>query len=54
MFNMNFPIDVLWVNSQYAVVDVREQIPVSNLLNPLTWNHMPKKGCEICDRTWKI
>lgn len=43
MFHMNFPIDVIWVNSSFEVVDIRKQIKPSKIWNPRTWNHMPKK-----------
>ena len=42
MFGMKFPIDIVYVNSEMKVVDVKNAKPMS--FNPLTWRvYYPKE-----------
>jgi uncharacterized protein len=42
MFGMRYPIDVVWVDREMKVVDVRRGIVPSRLSKPRTWTHMPR------------
>lgn len=44
MFFMRFPIDVVWLNSDMVVVDLKKSILPFNPLNRKTWNiYKPRK-----------
>ncbi len=44
---MRYSIDVVWVDSEKKVVDVRKNIPPLGLLRPATWRtYAPKKAAK--------
>src|SRR5512137_2188051 len=47
MFNMDYPIDVIWVNKDMEAVDVRRGVKQSKLTRPSTWRmHLPKAAAK--------
>jgi len=47
MMFMNYPIDVVWINSSHVVVDVAGSIPPLSLADRKTWRlYKPKKRAQ--------
>jgi uncharacterized membrane protein (UPF0127 family) len=47
MMFMLYPIDVIWLNTEKQVVEVRRNIPAFNILKPSTWRiYHPKKPAK--------
>lgn len=47
MFLMSYSIDVIWVDSEKKVVDIKKNVPPFKALNPATWRtYRPKKPAK--------
>ena len=46
MFFMKYPIDVVWLDSEFTVVDVKRNVKPSRLFRPKTWFFKPSKQAK--------
>lgn len=48
MFFMNFPLDIIWINSKMRIVDIKKEVPPLKFLNPKTWKiYKPRKKAKF-------